>query len=312
MARILADSGTPASGKRSPRKWVAHGLSNTLVYGALLHGGVRLPLAILRGISFISNSLACVLMQKTRRSIRTNYEKALGLSPTDADRLARELFFQYGRTTVDLWRCRSGDSELAPKLTTIERDAALLRGSRRGGRGLLLVSGHVGNWEMGAVALASLGLRAAILGQPELDPAVHAMRLKIRQRLGVESIDIGSSVATALRVRSAIDSGKLVALAVDRAFEEDQVVVPFFGRPTPFLRSPALLARFCDCDILPCFFLRNRGGSYRGVFGPALSPDPSLSPEEDAGRILSAVAREIERVIREEPTQWFNFYGFWD
>jgi len=89
------------------------------------------------------------------------------------------------------------------------------------------------------------------VGQPELDPNVQEMRLKLRARLGVESIDIGSSMGTAFKVRAAVDRGRAVALLVDRAYPEDRVFVPFFGRPTPFLRSPALLARFCGCPILP-------------------------------------------------------------
>ncbi len=100
-----------------------------------------------------------------------------------------------------------------------------------------------------------------------------------------------------------------MALLVDRAYPEDQVVVPFFGRPTPFLRSPALLARFCGCDVLPGFFLRNPDGSYRNVWGKAVAADPALSPEEDAFRILSRVAADLEAVVRENPMQWFNFYS---
>ena len=78
-------------------------------------------------------------------------------------------------------------------------------------------------------------------------------------------------MATAFKVRAAVDRGRAVALLVDRAYPEDQVVVPFFGRPTPFLRSPALLARFCGCEILPGFFLRNPDGSYFNVWGEPLA-----------------------------------------
>lgn len=296
---------------RGRRKWVGHGLSNTIVYGALLHGGVRLPLPVLRAISFFGNSLALALMRKTRGEIEENFRLALGVRPEEARQLTRRLFYDYGRTTVDLWRCRSGLRDLVPRLTTFERDGEILRHRLSSGRGFLLASGHVGNWEMGAVALAGHRLRAAILGQPELDPAVRSMRLRIRERLGVQSIDIGSSVATALRVRKAVDRGTIVAMAVDRAYEDDQVLVPFFGRATPFLRSPALLARFCDCELLPCFFLRNRDGSYRGVFAEPLRPDRQQPAEDDSRRIMAAVAAALERVIREEPTQWFNFYRFW-
>ena len=102
-----------------------------------------------------------------------------------------------------------------------------------------------------------------------------------------------------------------MALLVDRAYPEDRVFVPFFGRVTAFLKSPALLARFCGCDILPGFFLRASDGSYFNVWGAPLAADPSLPPEEDATRIMSHVAAELEAVVRANPTQWFNFYRFW-
>ena len=164
---------------------------------------------------------------------------------------------------------------------------------------------------MGAVTLRRHDLTAAVVGQPELDPDVQQMRLQLRERLGVESIDIGSSMATALKVRGAVERGRAVALLVDRAYPEDRVFVPFFGRATAFLKSPALLARFCGCDILPGFFLRAPDGSYFNVWGEPIQADPSLSPEEDAVRIMARVARDLETVIRANPTQWFNFYRFW-
>ncbi len=152
----------------------------------------------------------------------------------------------------------------------------------------------------------------AVVGQRELDPNVQEMRRELRERLGVESIDIGTRP---WRRRSgcarAVDGGRAVALLVDRAYPEDEVIVPFFGRPTPFLRSPALLARFCGCEILPGFFLRDTDGSYFNVWGEPLAADPALSPDEDAARIMTRVAADLERVIRRYPTQWFNFYGFW-
>jgi lauroyl/myristoyl acyltransferase len=137
------------------------------------------------------------------------------------------------------------------------------------------------------------------------------MRQALRDRVGVESIDIGTSMATAFKVRAAVDRGRAVALLVDRAYPEDRVEVPFFGRPTPFLRSPALLARFCACPILPGFFLRRPNGAYYNVWGELLDADTKLSPEEDAVRLMTRVAADLEAVIRAHPMQWFNFYRFW-
>jgi lauroyl/myristoyl acyltransferase len=302
-------AGRAPGAPRARRKWVSHGLSNRIVYGGLHYGARWLPLFILKTISTVGNSIAVALLRSTRRGMAENFERARIASDGGASRLARRVFFEYGRATIDVWRLRS--EAFTPVITTFDADARVLAASRRDGRGFLLVTGHVGNWEMGAVTLRRHGLIPAVVGQPELDPTVQEMRLELRERLGVESIDIGSSMATAFRVRSAIDRGRAVALLVDRAYPEDQVTVPFFGRPTPFLRSPALLARFCGCDLLPGFFLRNPDGTYGNAWGEPLAADPTLAPDEDVRRMMSRVAADLESVVRAKPTQWFNFYSYW-
>lgn len=304
------DVPSPSPGPRGRKKWVSHGLSNRVVYGGLHYGARWLPMAALNTINLVGNSLAVTFLTRTKAGMRDNFRNALGVPEARAAELARKQFFEYGRHTIDVWRLRS--EAFVPRITTFADDTAVLASSRRGGRGFLLVTGHVGNWEMGAVTLRQHDLVPAVVGQAELDPNVQEMRQQLRDRLGVESIDIGSSMATAFKVRRAVDRGRAVALLVDRAYPEDRVVVPFFGRPTPFLRSPALLARFCGCDILPGFFLRNRDGSYFNVWGQPLEADPALSPDEDAVRIMTRVAADLEGVVRRYPTQWFNFYKFWD
>jgi KDO2-lipid IV(A) lauroyltransferase len=294
---------------RARTKWVSHGLSNRVVYGGLHYGGRWLPMAVLNGINLVGNSLAVTFLSRTKAGMRDNFRKALGVSESQAEETVRRVFFEYGRHTIDTWRLRG--EAFTPRIETFEVDGPVLERARRGGRGFLLVTGHVGNWEMGAVTLRRHGLTPAVVGQPELSPRVQEMRQQLRDRVGVESIDIGSSMSTAFRVRTAIDAGRAVAMLVDRAYPEDKVTVPYFGRPTPFLRSPALLARFCACPILPGFFVRRPDGAYYNVWGDLLDTDPSLSPEEDAVRLLSRVAADLEGVIRTHPTQWFNFYRFW-
>jgi Kdo2-lipid IVA lauroyltransferase/acyltransferase len=306
----MEGSGEGASGApRARKKWVSHGLSNRIVYGGLHYGGHWLPMPVLNAVNVVGNSLAVTFLRKTQAGMRDNFEKALGVSGREAARLTRRVFFEYGRHTIDAWRLRS--EAFSPRITTLEQDARVLSTVRRNGRGFLLVTGHVGNWEMGAVTLRGHSLTPAVVGQPELSPRVQEMRTELRQRLGVESIDIGSSMATAFKVRAAVDAGRAVALLVDRAYPEDQVLVPFFGRPTPFLRSPSLLARFCNCAVLPGFFLRRPDGAYFNIWGEPLAPDRSASPDDDAVRIMTRVAADLEAVVRAHPMQWFNFYRFW-
>jgi KDO2-lipid IV(A) lauroyltransferase len=307
---VEGSGGSTAGAPRARTKWVSHGLSNRVVYGGLYYGAHWLPMPVLNAINLVGNSLAVGLLTKTKAGLTDNFEKALGTPPPEARRLARRVFFEYGRHTIDAWRMRF--NAFVPQIRSFDEDALVLASARRNGRGFLLVTGHIGNWELGAVTLLKHALTPAVVGQPELDPDVQQMRLSLRQRLGVESIDIGTSMATAFKVRTAVDAGRAVALLVDRAYPEDQVIVPFFGRPTPFLRSPALLARFCDCPVLPGFFLRHSDGTYFNVWGEPLSADRSVPPEQDAVRIMTRVAADLEAVVRAHPTQWFNFYRFWN
>jgi KDO2-lipid IV(A) lauroyltransferase len=296
---------------RGREKWVSHGLSNAFMYKTIAWGCERFPLPILRAISIVGNSIGIVFLGKTVEGIAENYRLAFGADEKESRRLARRLFYSYGLTTVDLFRLRAGGEALAPPISTLEEDRPVLARARARGKGFLIVSAHVGNWEMGAISLLRHRIPGAFVGQPELDPEVHALRLRVRARLGVESITIGDTMTTALRVREAVERGLAVALVADRAYADDSIDVPFFGRPTPFLRSPALLARFCGCPILPGFFLRNPDGTYRSLFGEPIHADPALAPEDDARRMMTAVAAVVERAVRAEPLQWFNFYSFW-
>jgi KDO2-lipid IV(A) lauroyltransferase len=295
--------------QRARTKWVSHGLSNRIVYGGLHYGARWLPASVLNAINLVGNSLAMTFLPRTKAGMRDNFRRALGVTDAEADRLVREVFFEYSRHTIETWRLRG--EAFTPRIETFDADAAVLARVRRKGRGFLLVTGHVGNWEMGAVTLRRHDLTPAVVGQPELSARVQEMRQSLRERVGVESIDIGTSMATAFKVRTAVDRGRAVALLVDRTYPDDRVPVPFFGRATPFLRSPALLARFCACPILPGFFLRRPGGAYFNVWGEPLDADPALSSEVDAVRLMSRVAADLESVIRAYPTQWFNFYRYW-
>src|SRR5215470_13693275 len=138
------DPGGPAGAPRARKKWVSHGLSNRIVYGGLHYGGHWLPMFVLNGVNLVGNSLAVTFLRKTQAGMRDNFEKALGSPKPEAARLVRRVFFEYGRHTIDAWRLRS--EAFSPVITTLEEDARVLAGVRRGGRGFLLVTGHVGNW----------------------------------------------------------------------------------------------------------------------------------------------------------------------
>ena len=304
-----ADPATPGEeAPRGRRKWVTHGLSNRVVYGGLHYGARWLPLPVLHGISLVGNTLAVTLMRETLEGIRENFRLALGVPEPDARRLARRLFFEYGKSVIDVWRLRS--DAFVPKITSFDADAATLARVRRNGRGFLLVTGHVGNWEMGAVTLRGHALTPAVVGQPELDPDVEAMRLSLRTRLGVESIDIGSSMATAFRVRTAVEAGGRSRCSSTAPIRRTRWSSPTSAAPRRFsARRPsspasasARSSRASSCAA-PTARTSTSGAAARRR-RVALSRGGCAPHHEPRGRRSGGV-------VRAHPTQWFNFYRFW-
>ena len=289
-----------------------HLFTSRQIYQGLASGCARLPLPVLHAISAVGNTLAIAFMPKTRRALARNFRNALRVDPRRARRMARRVFYDYGLTTIDLFRTRVGGADRVPKIGSHPRDDRVLARMVEEERAGLLVTGHLGNWELGAIYLALHGLPVAVMGQPEHDPRIQELRDEIRSRFGIGWIEIGSSTSTALRVREAVTRGTFVALLVDRTYPEDEVEVGFFDRPTPFLRSPARLARFCGCPLIPCYLFRQPDGSYRSHFHEPVEIDSSLPSQEGDRKAMTAVARALEEGLRENPTQWFNFFDYWE
>lgn len=308
--RDVAVAPEASRGSRGRNRWVRHLFTTRQIYQILAWGCATLPVPVLRAISVLGNALAIPAMRKTRHGLARNFRRALGVGEGRSEAMARRVFYDYGSTTVDLFRTRAEGGRLPP-LGEHERDDRVLRRLSEEGKGGLLVTGHVGNWELGAIYLAVHGFPVAVMGQPEHDPEIQALRDEMRSRFGIGWIEIGSSTSTAFRVRKAVSEGTFVALLADRSYPEDRVTVDFFGRPTPFLRSPARLARFCECPVLPCYLFRNPDGSYRSHFADPVEVDPSLPAAEGDRQVMSTVAEVLERGLRESPTQWYNFFDYW-
>ncbi len=288
-----------------------HGMSNRWIYHGLASGCRSLPLPLLYGISAVGNTIALALMRETLAAVSKNFRIALGLDEIAARRLARKLFYNYGRNTIDLFRTRAGGWSKVPEVASHERDDRVMKEVLSSGRGCVLATGHLGSWELGAIFLVQHGFPVVIVGQRENDPEIQALREEIRSRFGIEFIEVGGGTGTAFKVREAVDRGRIVALLADRPYPEDRVTVDFFGRQAGFLRSPAMLARFCRCPVVPSHVVRLETGMYRTLFGEPIFPDHSVPTEEDDPRIMGEAAKVIEAGIRSEPSQWFNFYDYW-
>ena len=183
-----------------------------------------------------------------------------------------------------------------------------LDAATQSGRGVLLVTGHVGNWELGGFHLAELGLPVRVVTYPEPDDRLDAWRRSVREAWGIGTITVGDDAFALVDVIRALRDGAVVAMLIDRPPQGTAVRLPFFGREAPFGGGVELLANKSDCVVLPAFCLLDATDRY--VFS-ALEPLRSGAGENRSQPLMSNLVRILEDVVHKHPDQWFNYVPVW-
>jgi KDO2-lipid IV(A) lauroyltransferase len=223
--------------------------------------------------------------------------------------VARRLFRNFARKLVDLWRYEAG-KPIVPMFTEWtgwERfDAA-----RKSGKGILLVTPHLGNWEFGAPLLAERGVNLLVLTLEEPGDGLTALRQAARARWGIETLVIGSDPFAFIEVIRRLEGGAVVALLLDRPPASSAVSTELFGRSFAVSVAAAELARATGCILLPtCLPLTERG--YAAHILPEVRYDrASLRSRESRLELTRQIMRAFEPCLRQYPDQWYHFVPVW-
>jgi KDO2-lipid IV(A) lauroyltransferase len=256
--------------------------------------------------------LAYHLMRSGTRALIENFSV---VRPHDDTRTLEELalrtYRSYARDTIDFIRSLQMRPDQLQRLL-LHDDAGRLTDLLRNGRGVILAGAHFGNWELGGIALRLLkNCSVTVVGRSEPSAAVGELRRQMRERFGIGSVEIGHTLETALTLRRLLTAGNVVAMLIDRHVGRDRIEVNFFGRLTPFLRSPALVAGLSNVPLLPASMIRQPDGRFVGWFGDAVYVDPSQPGEAGLREATQALAAQLEAQIRQHPHLWYQFYPYW-
>lgn len=293
-------------------RWSAGAFNNGLIFGATYHGVRRLPVACCYGIGDVGSWITTRLMRSRTRALVDNLRVVRpDASGRELEALALLTYRTYARDTIDFIRSLTLTRDQFQKKMALFHCATLDRVLEER-RGAIVAGGHFGNWELGGLAVRLiLGHPMAVVGRPEPSAAVGRFRRQMRTSHGIETVEIGQMLETALRIRRLLAQNYLVAMLMDRHLGRDRVEVTFFGRRTPFLRSPAMIAQMSGAPLLPAFMIRRADGRYDGWFGQAIYADRSRSTDESIQAATQAFAQQLEAEIRRHPHLWYQFYRYW-
>jgi len=262
---------------------------------------------------------------QARRHSARYLERALGRPPTLADRYRH--IHAFAATVLDrvyLARGRVQDFDLhlqgAPFM-----DALVAQG-----RGALLIGAHLGSFEaLHAVGASRPGLRVAMAMYPDNARLIHEALQAIAPGFQLDIIPIGRPSST-LAVRDRLDAGGLVGMLGDRVLGQHgprsgppadnprggMVELPFLGHSARFSDGPFRLALLLKRRLVFMVGLYRGGARYDVRFEPLA--DFSAAPADAAARdnllrdAMQAYVRRLEGLCREAPSNWFNFYDFWN
>lgn len=177
-----------------------------------------------------------------RELVIQNLAPALGDDPLAARRAARQLFTEFALKLADLWRYEGG--VLAEKWLVDWKGWENFTAAQSHGKGVLLVTPHLGNWELGGAFLMQHGCKLLVLTQPEPDDQLTAIREASRAHWGIETLVVGQKDAFAfVEIIKRLQEGATVALLIDQPPRRPpwrlNCSANNFPRPSPPRNSPA-------------------------------------------------------------------------
>jgi Kdo2-lipid IVA lauroyltransferase/acyltransferase len=176
-------------------------------------------------------------------------------------------------------------------------------------RGVILLSAHLGNWELNAASLgAQLNIPISIIVKPQRNPYVNKWLNDVRTRWNNKVVPLGSSIR---QVYKELMDKNIVALIADQRGPADGIRVNFFGIKTAVYPGPAMLALKTNAPILYGIAVRQPDYTYKIVFKEISSEN---LPENNEDKIIELSQRHtsyLESVIRDNPEQWLWMHKRW-
>lgn len=178
------------------------------------------------------------------------------------------------------------------------------------GHGVVVLTGHVGTWEWLSAAFTLSGLPVTAIAKPQPNEQYTRVLNDLRATIHVEIFSRGTSEL--LAAARALKQGKILGFLADQDAGPGGAFIDFLGRPASTPMGPAVFARKFNAPVLPAFILRKKDGRHRVVIGEALRYEDHGDTDRDLYDFTVKMTRILERVVRENPTQWLWFQKRWN
>jgi len=268
-----------------------------------------LPRSACLAIGGTLGSLVYHTDKKHRKIALSNLTTAFGarFSTAQQKRIAKASFRHFGRVFADVIKTRHINQDKIRRLLTVEGTEHLEKALSEG-KGALIFSAHLGNWEMATAPISQIG-KVNVIARALDNRLLEQELLLIRKKLGANVIYKQQAARPILR---ALEANEMVAILIDQNVVRNQAVfVDFFGKTAA--TTPSLAAFFLktNAPVIPVFCYSIQNKRYRVKIFPPLNINAKAKEEQDVLKITQLCTKIIQNQIQENPNVWLWFHNRW-
>ncbi len=281
---------------------------------------LHLPLRVAYWIAVIVSDLHYIFAYKDRWTVKENLK---AIFPEKSNREIRKtrlrMFRNFAKYLVDFFRFSKLDNEYIKNNIRLENMECINQALSKG-KGAIILTAHLGNWELGGVVIALLGYPFWAVALPHKDKMVNNFFNFQRECKGVKVIPLGRAARQCFNV---LKNNEIVALLGDRDFTERGMVLDFLGKPTLLPTGPAAFSLKTGAPIVAGFMVRNDDDSFTLRMERPIEFIPKNN-DLDSGAVFKKREKNsalqelvikykiiVEKYIRKYPEQWYMFRKFW-
>lgn len=273
----------------------------------------RVASAVPEGIAVRAGALLGWFVGSVLRIRRKEVDEHLSwafpeLSSTERARLARRSYRHLGREATVLFRYGGWQrDDVFDRIEVVGLGPVVEALDSAGGA--LLLSGHLGNWEVGGAALAVRDIPVEVVAKGMANRRFERELFGTRERLGIGVVEMADAPRQVLR---SLRRGRAVAIAGDQNAHRNGVFVPFFGRPAATARGSAMFALRTGAPVFVIFAIRKPGWGQRYTLTiEPLHFEPTGDLEADVNAFTAAYIARVEDAVRAHPDQYFWQHKRW-
>jgi predicted LPLAT superfamily acyltransferase len=304
---MVEQSSETAGATINEAAWQGRSRGTSLGYqifiGLLRKGGLGAAYSLLHFVGLYYR----LFVPAATRPLRYLYEKRMGFSVKEAARLIKQNIHFFGQTLIDKVAVLTGAGS---KLTFTHEGIEHLEALANNGTGGLIVSAHLGNWEVAGHMLQRVGSTINVLMYDGEAEQMKSLMAQYDQKRSFNIIYVREDLSHVYEMSAALRRGELICLHADRFRPGNRTMThEFLGEEAHFPAGPFLLASKLRAPV--CFVFAFKETTFHYHFMAWAAKTYEGRGATGAERMLKDFADLLEEQLRRYPAQWFNYFDFW-